>query len=343
MNFMKKNAVGILTCLLIAVPAWGLGRKFPVVGGAVIAMLAGMAVTLCWKEKGAAQAGIRWTAKIPLQAAIILLGFGMDLTVVFETGRQSLPIIVCTVSTSILLAWMLQKLWKIPEKTAILVGIGSSICGGSAIAATAPVIEADDGEVAQSMSVIFLFNVLAAVLFPILGGALGFDTISGDAFGVFAGTAVNDTSSVTAAAATWDSMWNLQGETLDKAVMVKLTRTLIIIPVTLVLSVLHAKHSGENGKNTFQLKKVFPTFILFFVLAAVFTTICVRCGIDRKLFAPVKELSKFLIIMAMTAIGLNSNVIQLVKTGGKPILLGASCWAGITVVCLVMQYMLGIW
>ena len=235
-------------------------------------------------------------------------------------------------------------------------GVGSSICGGSAIAATAPVIGADDDEVAQAISVIFFFNVLAAVLFPLLGKAIGFSTTSGGPFGIFAGTAVNDTSSVTAAAATWDSMWHLGSQTLDKAVTVKLTRTLAIIPITLALALRRAKApasataaegaAGEKNApraQSFSLRRAFPLFILFFVIASVVTTVALAAGVPSGLFQPVKELSKFLIVMAMAAIGLNSNVVKLVRSGGKPILLGAVCWAGITGASLLMQHVMGIW
>ncbi len=345
MNFIKKNLSGILVCLAIAVPSWLLGKKFPVVGGAVIAILVGMIVTMFWHNKGKAESGIKWTSKIILQTAVVLLGFGMNLGVIFETGKQSLPIIICTISTSLIIAFVLRKALHVSSNASILVGVGSSICGGSAIAATAPVIDADDDEIAQSISVIFFFNVLAAIFFPILGKAIGFDTLHGDAFGIFAGTAINDTSSVTAAASTWDSMWNLGSETLNKAVTVKLTRTLAIIPITLGLSFIRAQKSRKEGKtaNKFSLKRAFPMFILYFVLAAVITTVCVNLGVDGGLFKPLKELSKFMIIMAMAAIGLNSNVIQLIKTGGKPIILGASCWCGITAVSLIMQHVMNIW
>lgn len=345
MNFLKKNLNGILVCFVIAVPSWLLGKTFPVVGGPVIAILAGMLITLVWTNKGKAESGIKWTSKIILQTAVVLLGFGMNLGVILQTGKQSLPIIVCTISTSLIIAWLLRKIIKVPSNTSILVGVGSSICGGSAIAATAPVIDADDTEVAQAISVIFFFNVIAAVLFPVLGSALGFDTTGGGSFGLFAGTAINDTSSVTAAASTWDSMWNLGSETLNKAVTVKLTRTLAIIPITLGLSLIRAKKSAKEGKQAakFSLKRAFPMFILYFVIAAVITTVCIHMGIDAGVFQPLKELSKFMITMAMAAIGLNSNVIQLIKTGGKPILVGASCWCGITIVSLVMQHIMNIW
>ena len=345
MNFIKKNLIGILVCFFIAIPSWLIGKIFPVIGGPVIAILAGMVITCFWTNKKNAEAGIKWTSKIILQTAVILLGFGMNLGVILQTGRQSLPIIISTISTSLLIAWLLRKVLNVPSNTSILVGVGSSICGGSAIAATAPVIDADDTEVAQAISVIFFFNVIAAVLFPILGNALGFDTTSGNAFGIFAGTAINDTSSVTAAASTWDSMWNLGSETLNTAVTVKLTRTLAIIPITLVLSLIRAKSAAKDGRSTgnFSLKRAFPMFILYFIIAAIITTICRSLGVSADVFAPLKELSKFFIIMAMAAIGLNSNVVKMVKSGGKPILLGASCWIGITVVSLIMQYIINIW
>lgn len=345
MEFMRKNYLGILVCFGIAVPAWLLGKAFPIIGGPVLSILFGMLIALFWSDKGKAAAGIKWTSKIILQTAVVLLGFGLNLGVIFETGKQSLPIIVCTISTSLFLAWALHKALRVPSDTAILVGVGSSICGGSAIAATAPVIGADDNEVAQSISVIFFFNVLAAIFFPMLGSAIGFDTSAGDAFGIFAGTAINDTSSVTAAASTWDSMWNLGSETLNKAVTVKLTRTLAIIPITLVLAIVRAKKSAkDSGKaEGFSLKRAFPMFILYFVIASIITTICIQAGIDADVFAPLKELSKFFIIMAMAAIGLNSNVVQLAKSGGRPLLLGGCCWIGITVVSLVMQHVMGIW
>lgn len=343
MSAIQKNVKGLLLCLVIAVPSWFLGKMFPVIGGAVIAIVAGMVATVFWKDKNSFAPGITFTSKKILQWAVVLLGFGMDLGVVFQTGKQSLPIIVCTITTSLVLSFVLHKAMDIPSKISTLVGVGSSICGGSAIAATAPVIDADDEEVAQAISVIFFFNVLAAILFPIFGQMIGFDTTSGEAFGVFAGTAVNDTSSVTAAASTWDSMWGLGSQTLDKAVTVKLTRTLAIIPITLVLAFLRTRKASENGENKVSMKQIFPFFILYFIVASVITTVAVQAGISANVFAPVKELSKFFIVLAMAAIGLNTDIVKLVKTGGKPLVMGACCWAGITAVSLLMQQLMHIW
>ncbi len=343
-----KNFLGILICLCIAIPAWFLGKMFSIIGGPVFAILFGMIISLFWKDKKQFSPGIKFTSKKILQWAVILLGFGMNLNVVFQTGKQSLPIIISTIATSLLIAFILQKVINIPKNISILIGVGSSICGGSAIAASASVIDADDEQVAQSISVIFFYNVIAAILFPILGNLIGFDTLSGEAFGIFAGTAVNDTSSVTAAASTWDSMWNLGSQTLDKAVTVKLTRTLAIIPITLVLALLQTKQSKQDSENTteqnkFSLKKVFPFFILWFILASVITTVTTNLGVNPSIFLPLKNLSKFFIVMAMAAIGLNTDLVKLVKTGAKPLLLGASCWVGITVVCLLLQRVMGIW
>lgn len=345
MEFIKNNYKGLLLCLLIAVPSWFLGKQFPIIGGAVIAILAGMIVTLFIKNKTAFEAGIKFTSKKILQWAVILLGFGLNLNVILETGRQSLPIIISTIAISLIIAFVLHKVMHIPGKISTLVGVGSSICGGSAIAATAPVIDADDEEVAQAISVIFFFNVLAALVFPTLGKMIGFSTVTGDAFGIFAGTAVNDTSSVTAAASTWDSMWNLGSATLDTAVTVKLTRTLAIIPITLVLAFMRTRKEKKNGTEgtKVSLKQIFPMFILYFIAASIITTIAVSVGVNASVFAPVKELSKFFIVLAMAAIGLNTNIIKLIKTGGKPIILGFCCWVGITCVSLLMQHVMGIW
>lgn len=342
MQKIKKLLPGTAVCLAIAVPAWLLGKLVPVVGGAVFAILMGMLLALFWTPGAVCKAGVAFTSKKVLQTAVVLLGFGLNLRVVLETGKQSLPIIICTIATSLLLSALLRRVLHIDGSISTLIGVGSSICGGSAIAATAPVIHADDEAVAQAISVIFFFNVLAALLFPALGQTIGFDTTSGEAFGIFAGTAVNDTSSVTAAASTWDSMWGLGSQTLDKAVTVKLTRTLAIIPITLVLSLIQARKSGGQ-KGGFRLKNAFPMFILWFVCASLITTVCTAFGVPAALFAPLKELSKFFIMMAMAAIGLNSNIVKLVKSGGKPLLLGGCCWVGITVMSLVMQHVMGIW
>lgn len=264
MRFIKSSIKGILLCLGVAVPAWFLGRMCPVIGGPVIAIIAGMVLTVFIKDKSVFEDGVRFTSKKVLQYAVVLLGFGLNLNVILKTGIQSLPIICSTIATSLIIAYIMHRVLHIPGNISTLVGVGSSICGGSAIAATAPVIDADDDEVAQAISVIFFFNVIAAVFFPMLGKLLGFSSDSGEAFGIFAGTAINDTSSVTAAASTWDSMYGLGSATLDKAVTVKLTRTLAIIPITLVLALIRARREKNTSGGNFSFKRYFLS--LYFIL-----------------------------------------------------------------------------
>lgn len=339
----KKFIPGIIVCTLIAAFSFFAGSKFPIIGGPVFAIILGMLLHKFTRAESL-KAGIGFSSKKVLHWAVILLGFGLNLNIVLKTGLQSLPIIISTIATSLIIAFVLQKLLKTPVDIATLVGVGSSICGGSAIAATAPVIKAKDEDVAQAISIIFFFNVLAALVFPALGGILGFSTDNGEAFGIFAGTAVNDTSSVTACASTWDTLYRLGSQTLDKAVTVKLTRTLAIIPITVILGLMQAKKaSSKNEKGKISIKKILPMFIIYFILASVITTIASHFGLADEFFAPAKTLSKFFIIIAMAAIGLNTDIVKLIKTGGKPLFIGFSCWIGISLVSLGMQSILGLW
>ena len=338
MELWKRRAPGLLLCLAVALAAWFLVELAPaleIVGSAVLAILFGMVLCALWKDKGAVKDGVAFTSKKVLQIG--------------EVGLTSLPIILSTIATSLIVAFVMSRVLHMPGKIATLIGVGSSICGGSAIAATAPVIEADDEEIAQSISVIFLFNVIAALIFPTLGGAIG---LTDTGFGLFAGTAVNDTSSVTAAASTWDTLHNTGGAVLEYATIVKLTRTLAIIPITLALALFRVRQAEKAGGKSgvkVSAKSVFPMFILYFVLASVVTTAATALlsgpALDgaNELFSALKTLSKFFIVMAMAAIGVNTDVVKLVRTGGKPILLGFTCWAAITCVSLGMQHVLGIW
>ena len=346
MNIWQKRAPGVLLCLAVALLAWFLVELAPaleIVGSAVLAILFGMVLCAVMKNKDKVKDGVAFTSKKVLQYAVILLGFGLNLRKIGEVGLTSLPIILSTIATSLIVAFLMSRALHMPGKIATLIGVGSSICGGSAIAATAPVIEADDEEIAQSISVIFLFNVLAALIFPTLGGAIG---LSDTGFGLFAGTAVNDTSSVTAAASTWDTLHNTGGAVLEYATIVKLTRTLAIIPITLALALrrtARARRAGGAGEGSFSLRRVFPFFLLFFMLASLITTGASLAGVDAAAFAPFKELSMFFIIMAMAAIGLNTDLVKLVRTGGRPIFMGLCCWLAIAAVSLGMQHALGIW
>lgn len=393
MKFLKSKGLGILLCMGIAGIATILaelqigGFSLEIIGAPVFSIVFGMLITmLVPKLAGAGQMkeGIKFTSKKILQWAVVILGFSMNLGTIAKVGAQSLPVIIATITTSLVVAFVLQKVLKMDKTVATLIGVGSSICGGSAIAATAPVIDAGDEEVAQSISVIFLFNVLAALIFPYMGQAIG---LGSEGFAIFAGTAVNDTSSVTAAASTAENLYQTEG-ILSAAVTVKLTRTLAIIPITLVLAFLRTRElkkadsakkgkvgDGVQGKNAinegsgkestasegtvsegagFSFKKIFPWFILFFVAAAIITTLVGQFQISQpeNAFAAfyfgsfvgyTKWLAKFFIAMAMCAIGLNTNLVTLIKKGGKPILLGLICWISISFVSLGIQLLTGIY
>ncbi|MGN0533340.1 MAG: YeiH family protein [Eubacterium sp.] len=357
MSFIKKNGLGILICAVVAAVSTLLaglsigGFSLEVIGAPVFAIVIGMLITALrgsLAESERVKGGIAFTSKKILQWAVIILGFSLNLGTIAKVGVQSLPVIVCTILTSLIVAMLLMKVLKIDKKVACLIGVGSSICGGSAIAATAPVIDADDEQIAQSISVIFIFNVIAALIFPTLGSNIG---LGSEGFAIFAGTAVNDTSSVTAAASTAESIYGVDG-ILSFAVTVKLTRTLAIIPITLVLAFIRtrrAKAAGGEGKSI-SFKQIFPFFILYFIAAAVITTVV---GIlpqsaftefyNGTFVSAAKWLAKFFIAMAMCAIGINTNIVRLVKKGGKPILMGFCCWVAITLVSLGVQSLTGIY
>ena len=224
MKDIKKMIPGVTLCLVIAVIACFIVEQvdvFAVMGAPVLAIVMSMIFVLWVPLRTGLQYGVAFTSKKVLQFAVVLLGFGLNLSTLGKIGAIFLPVIVFTIATSLIVAFILQRTTKIPVKTATLIGVGSSICGGSAIAATAPVIDADDGEIAQAVSVIFLFNVIAALIFPSIGAKLG---MSNESFGLFAGTAVNDTSSVTAVASTWDVLHKMGGSVLEYATVIKLKR-----------------------------------------------------------------------------------------------------------------------
>ena len=327
----KKDISGILFSALIAACAYFLGKKFPVIGGPVFGILFGIILNN-FNRPESLEAGIKFTSKKVLQLAVVLLGFGLNLGEIIVVGKSSLLIILSTISTALIIAFAAAKVLNIDSDIATLVGVGSSICGGSAIAATAPVINAKDEDIATSISVIFLFNIIAALIFPTLGVKLG---MTHTGFGMWAGTAINDTSSVVAASGTWSTMFN-DDTALNYATIVKLTRTLAIIPITLVLGIIKSKDSKEKVNPL----KAFPTFILFFLLASIVTTLL---PLPETFLSSMKFLSKFFIIMAMSAIGLNTDIKKLISQGGKAILEGALCWIGIICVSLLMQHLLSIW
>lgn len=346
MKFDKKMTIGILTCFIIAVPAWLLGKAIPIIGGPVFGILFGMILAFI-KRPEKLDPGIKYTSKAILQYSIILLGFEMNLFNVIKVGGQSLLVMVFTLTSSFVTAYLVGKVLKIDGKTTTLIGVGTSICGGSAIAATAPVIRAKDEDVAQAISTIFLFNIIAVFIFPPLGHLMG---LSDTGFGMWAGTAINDTSSVVAAGASWSSAAG-NNTALAFATIVKLTRTLMIVPITLVLAIYTTRKirrenaaitsagigSGESSNN-YSIAKIFPWFVLGFVFTAILNTFLpIPAGVSSTLV----QIGKFMIVMAMTAIGLNTNLKKLLTNGLKPICLGLCCWFMVAVMSLLVQHFIG--
>jgi uncharacterized integral membrane protein (TIGR00698 family) len=334
MEKIKQVFPGILLCLLLAAPAWFLGKIFTLVGAPVFGILLGMALA---KISPKFNNGIKYTSKKILQYSIILLGFEMNLFNVLKVGSQSLYILLFTLSAAFLTAFFVGKALKLEGKMTTLIGVGTCICGGSAIAATAPVIRAKDEDVAHAISTIFLFNIVAVFIFPALGHML---QMSDTGFGMWAGTAVNDTSSVVAAATAWSTAAG-NNTALTFATIVKLTRTLMIVPITLVLAIYTAKKSkAESSTSTFKFSKIFPWFVLWFVLACIVNTFA---GIPVLVTGTLVEIGKFMITMAMVAIGLNTNIVKLVKNGLKPIFLGLCCWFAVSVTSIGVQTFIHIW
>ena len=348
-------------CLAIALAAWYGGTKLPVIGGAVLGIVFGM-VAGRFKRPESWTLGIRFTGRKILQYSIILLGFDMNVTRVLTVGGQSLFVMLFTLVAAFLTAYLMAKLLRLRGNTGILIGVGTAICGGSAIAAAAPVLGAKDKEVAQAISTIFLFNVLAVFLFPALGRILG---LSDQGFGIWAGTAVNDTSSVVASASAWSQSAG-NDTALAVATIVKLTRTLMIIPVSLALSFYVIRKAsreaaevrlggpagiqpGERGDRPlvgqasgsgFSLAKTFPWFVLGFVATSLLNSFI---PLPAGLAPALVRVGKFMIIMAMSAIGLSSDLGSLVRSGYRPLLLGLACWLAVALVGLAVQNLAGLW
>ncbi len=331
---MKKTKLvdhlaGIGFCFLLAVPAYFAGKQWPLVGGPIFGILFGMALAF-WRRPSGFDQGIAFTGKKILQYAIVFLGFQMNLFVVFQVGAQSLLVMIFTLAAAFLTAFFVGKALKLKGNVATLIGVGTAVCGGSAIAATAPVVQASDEEMTYSISTIFLFNIAAVFLFPFLGRLMGMGDL---AFGMWAGTAVNDTSSVVAAGFAYSDAAG------SFATIVKLTRTLMIIPVTVVLALYMGK-KGKGADYEYHIRKIFPWFVLGFLATSIMTTTGIL-GTTLPIY--LGEMGKFMIVMAMAAIGLNTNIRNLVGNGLRPILLGLSCWFAVAVISLVVQKFLGIW
>ena len=340
MKTVRSYLPGCALALLIAAAAKLLERLenaagLQLIGASVIALFIGMLVNRFYPPNAATKPGIRFTSKKILKFAIILLGASLNIRTVLTVGRFSLTVMVFTLATCFGLGALIGRALGLNWKTSSLINAGTGICGGSAIAAIAPVIDATDLDIAYGMSATFLFDMVMILVFPLLGRWMG---LSDAAFGLWAGTAVNDTSSVVATGYAFSEAAG------DFATMVKLTRTLAIIPAVLVFAAIgvHQKKkeaAGQGAAVRVNMKSVFPWFILGFL---AMSALCSLGVIPAALAAGLKSVSKFLMVAALAAIGLNTNFKELCRSGAKPMLHGFIISILVVLVAIAVEYAIGV-
>ncbi|MFV0432910.1 MAG: YeiH family protein [Leucobacter sp.] len=302
---------GLLLCVLIAAVATAVGRALPILGSAIPAVVIGVVVALVRKPGGRIVAGIGYSSKFVLQCAVVLLGSQLSLASIVEVGAESLPVMLSSLTVCLLAAWLIGRAMGVERDIRTLIGVGTGICGASAIAAVSPIIRARSSDISYAISTVFLFNMLAVVVFPAVGHALG---MTPHAFGLFAGTAVNDTSSVVAAASVFSA------SALGFAVVVKLVRTLMIIPISISLAVLEGRREGGGQKLTAsRVVRLVPWFLVGFVLLAGVSSTGI---ISPAASSAMTEVSVFLVATALAAIGLSTDLRAIRSAGLRPLLLG---------------------
>ena len=348
----RRVAPGILVCAGIAVAATGLGRVVPVIGAPVCGIVFGVIAGALLRARSLdrrLQAGIAVSSRTVLQVSIVVLGSGLSLAEIVTTGLSSLPVMLGTLTLALFAAWAAGRALRIDGTLSTLIGVGTGICGASAIAATTAVIDADEAKVSYAVSTIFAFNVVAVLSYPALGHLLG---LSQHAFGLWSGTAINDTSSVIAASYTYGHAAGNYG------VVVKLTRTLMIIPITLALALWTAhRHAVADGAATAAPRRsadggapgrtarwrrsaarLVPWFLIGFVLAAGLNSVGL---VPPAVHRPLATASLFMITMALSGIGLSTRPLQLRRAGLRPLVLGAVLWATVGVSSLLLQAIFG--
>ncbi len=332
MTNFKSYIPGITLTVLFALIAKLISTWVPMhlISASVFALLIGMLFNPIASQYPIFDKGIRFVSKKVLRVAIVLMGLTLSFGQVLYVGRYALVVIVFTLFAAYAGGHLMGKAFKMDWKLSSLISTGTGICGGSAIAALAPTIEAEDKDIAYAISATFLFDVLMVILFPIAGRWLGLSDIG---FGLWTGTAVNDTSSVVAAGYAFSDAAG------SYAVIVKLTRTLFIIPIVLAFSYIHAKTSHQLGaRKRVSIKAIFPYFILLFlVMVGVKSTGIVSDAASGY----ASQISKFFMVMALGAIGLKTNFKEMSHSGIKPLIHGFFVSALVVVVSITVQMFLG--
>lgn len=329
---------GFLLSLVIAMLAKGLESLLPIplIGASVIALFIGLGIHQIKKPSANIKEGLTFTSKKALKFAIILLGASLSIQTILLVGRFSLTVMVFTLLTCFGGGYFVGKWLGLDWKLSNLISAGTGICGGSAIAAIAPVIEAEDRDIAYAMSATFLFDMAMILLFPAMGHMLG---LSDMAYGLWAGTAVNDTSSVVAAGYAYSESAG------GFATMVKLTRTLSIIPTVVIFSLIHLHLKQKEApnemytKNKTEITKLLPWFIVGFIGLSIINSLgFIPVGVS----AVLKNISKFLMVAALAAIGLNTDFKEMRKSGFQPMVHGFIISALVVVVAITVEYAIGL-
>lgn len=278
---------------------------------------------------------LKFTSKKVLKIAIVLLGASLSVNTIMSVGKMTFFVMIFTFAMCFGGGYFIRKLFGLNWKLSNLISAGTGICGGSAVAAIAPVIDADDKDIAFAMSSTFLFDMVMVALYPIMGRLLGMSDI---AFGIWAGTSVNDTASVVA------SGYAFSEAAGDFATMVKLTRTIAIIPTVLVFAYIGTRikqkeMQTESGGQKVNLLKIIPWFIGGFLALDVLNSIgCIPVEVSGI----IKNVSKFLMVTALAAIGLGTSITDFKKAGFAPMFYGITIDTLVTLTALVVIGCMGL-
>ena len=328
--------LGVAICFAVAGISVFLEELIPggLLGAAIIALFMGTIINSFFHPAWMKPA-LKFTSKRVLKAAIVLLGASLSVGTIMSVGKMTFFVMIFTFAMCFGAGYFIRKLFGLNWKLSNLISAGTGICGGSAVAAIAPVIDADDKDIAFAMSSTFLFDMVMIALYPLMGKALGMSDI---AYGIWAGTSVNDTASVVA------SGYAFSEAAGDFATMVKLTRTIAIIPTVLVFAWIgtrikqkELKASG-NGKKV-NLMNIIPWFIGGFLLLAIINSVGL---IPTNVSGIMKGTSKFLMVTALAAIGLNTSLLDFKKAGLKPMFYGVTIDTLVTLTALVVIWCMGL-
>ena len=328
--------LGIAICFAVAGFSVLLEEMIPggMLGASIIALFTGTIINSFFHPDWMKPA-LKFTSKKILKAAIVLLGASLSVGTILSVGKMTFFVMIFTFAMCFGGGYFIRKLFGLNWKLSNLISAGTGICGGSAVAAIAPVIDADDKDIAFAMSSTFLFDMVMVALYPLMGRALGMSDI---AYGIWSGTSVNDTASVVA------SGYAFSEAAGDFATMVKLTRTIAIIPTVLVFAWIGTRikqkemNSASNGQRV-NLWKIIPWFFGGFLLLAILISVGV---IPAELSGVLKTASKFLMVTALAAIGLNTSITDFKKAGLAPMFYGVTIDTLVTLTALAVIWGMGL-